>query len=71
MFISFLNYLTLDLQGIENGCPAMGKAGRALEVVAFVAGLFGAAGVALGTWLSFLGGGAVGSSVSACKILSQ
>ena len=67
MFISFMNMMTLDLQGLENGCPAMGSAGKALEFVAFVTGLFGAAGVALGAWISFLAGGAIGSAVAACK----
>ena len=67
MLISFLNMMTLYLQGLENGCPAMGSAGKALEFVAFVTGLFGAAGVALGAWIFFLAGGAIGSAVAACK----
>lgn len=67
MLISFLNVMTLDLQSLENGCPAFSSDGKALDFVAFVTGLFGAAGVALGAWISFLTGGPIGSIVAACK----
>ncbi len=65
-FVAFINILVFDLQATEAGCPGMGSLGIGLELVAFVSGFFGAAGVALGAWLSFFTGGAVGSSVGTC-----
>ncbi|MCY1547691.1 hypothetical protein D9M68_837600 [compost metagenome] len=67
IFMAFMNILVLELQAAENGCPAMGHMGSGLELVAFVLAFFGAAGVAIGTWISFLTGGAIGSAVAACK----
>lgn len=67
LFASFLNTLIFKLQGLENGCPSMGTLGIALEVFSLIAGFFGAAGVALGNFVSLLAGGAIGSAAPACR----
>lgn len=69
VFVALMNMMVLELQAVENGCPTMGTLGVSLEMAALIISFFGAAGVALGTWISFLGGGAIGGSVSACKNL--
>ncbi len=68
IFVAFMNILIIDLQVMENNCPPrMSKFGRSVELFAFVAGFFGAPGVAVGSFLSFLTGGAIGSAVAACR----
>ena len=62
-----MNILIMELQALENGCPALGQMGAAIEVVAFITAFFGAVGVALGTWISFFTGGAVGAAAPACR----
>ena len=71
IFISFMSFITSELQALENGCPALGRLGQSIEVVAFIIGLFGVRGLAIGSWISFLAGGAIGGSVSVCKKLDK
>lgn len=53
---------------VENNCGGgMEAMGIGVETVAFIISFFGAAGVAIGAWLSFLTGGAVSGSVGACR----
>jgi hypothetical protein len=68
IFVAIMNMMIIDLLSIENGCPPqMSQFGRAIEFAALVIGFFGAAGVAVGSFLSFLTGGAIGSAVAACR----
>ena len=68
IFVAIMNMMIIDLQSIENGCPAnMSSFGRAIEFFALIISFFGAHGVAYGALLSFLTGGAIGTAVNACR----
>lgn len=63
-----MDALTFELLALDAGCLPMGRLGQALEVLAFFVGFFnGAAGVALGAWISFVSGGAIGPAIDVCK----
>jgi hypothetical protein len=63
-----MNMISFALMDAENNCGGgMEAVGIDLETVAFILSFFGAAGVALGTWLSFLTGGTISGSVGACQ----
>jgi hypothetical protein len=68
IFVAVMNMISFALMDAENNCGGgMATLGISLETVAFILSFFGAAGVALGTWLSFLTGGAISGSVGVCQ----
>ena len=68
IFVAIMNMMVIELQTMESGCPqGIATMGISLESLALVVSFMGAPGVALGTWLSFLSGGAI-SGVAGSKV---
>lgn len=61
VFTSLMNMMVIEIQTMDNGCPqGIAALGVGLESLALVISFMGSVGVALGTFLSFISGGAVG-----------
>jgi hypothetical protein len=70
IFVSAMNIMAIDLQTSGSGCPqGLSSMGIGLEYFSLGLSFFGAGGVALGAWISFLSGGAISgiTSTTVCK----